>query len=440
MKQLLVALVLLAAAPAQAQLLNRIKNMARDKAENKVVRETGKAVDSVLDGKHGKKSSQPAAGKQEPGSSTSAKQANEQVAAGKPASPDSTAVASNFKVYSNYDFVPGDKVIAWEDFSQDARGDFPAKWNTNAGGEIVSLEGEPGQWLAIDKPGVYMPEFITELPDNFTLEFEVGCNPGFRNRSSPLSFAVAALRKPEEYTFYMQGSGGRTGFNTWVLPMSTDGQSGRFGYTASVGGNESTRQDNGITQQFHATTKNFMKVAIWRQKTRIRVYFNEEKVADVARALTATGYNALVFSLTSARTEPDRYFISNIRLAAGTPDLRNKLLTEGKFVTTGILFDVNSDHIKPESYGVLKEIAGVLKDNAALRVKITGHTDSDGEAAYNLNLSKQRAAAVKNALATAFGIAAERMDTDGKGETMPADKANTPTAKANNRRVEFEKL
>ncbi len=84
--------------------------------------------------------------------------------------------------------------------------------------------------------------------------------------------------------------------------------------------------------------------------------------------------------------------------------MRNKLLTEGKFTTTGILFDVNSDRIKPESYGVLKEIAAVLKNNPALKVKITGHTDSDGEAAYNLTLSKQRATAVKTALSSEFGI------------------------------------
>ncbi|MDF2189922.1 OmpA family protein [Paraflavitalea sp. CAU 1676] len=423
MKHLIIAIAVLTASSAEAQLLNKLKNLAKDKAENKVVKESGKAMDSVLDGKHGKKTTtSPAAGTPEKTGAVAA----------------APAAAGSLKVYSAYDFVPGDKVIAFEDFSQDARGDFPAKWNTNAGGEIVTLEGHSGQWLAINKSGVYMPEFISALPDNFTLEFEVGCNPGFRNQSSPLSFAIASLQKPDHYTRYMQGLGGRTGFNTWILPMSTDGQTGRMGYEASLNGDYSLQQQQATTQ-FHAKTKNFMKVAIWRQKTRIRIYFNEEKVVDVARALNAPAYNALVFGLTTARTEPDQYFITNLRLATGAPDLRNKLLTEGKFVTTGILFDVNSDRIKPESYGVLKEIAATLKENASLKVKITGHTDSDGEAAYNLNLSKQRAAAVKAALTTEFGIDADRMETDGKGESAPVDKATTPAAKANNRRVEFEK-
>ena len=56
----------------------------------------------------------------------------------------------------------------------------------------------------------------------------------------------------------------------------------------------------------------------------------------------------------------DRYIFGNIKLAVGSPDTRNKLITEGKFVTSGILFDVNSDKIKPESYGVMKDIANVL--------------------------------------------------------------------------------
>jgi len=120
--------------------------------------------------------------------------------------------------------------------------------------------------------------------------------------------------------------------------------------------------------------------------------------------------------------------------------MRSKLITEGKLVTRGILFDVNSDKIKPESYGTLKEIAKVLTENSTVRVKIIGHTDSDGSEASNFDLSKKRAESVKNALSSEFGIDAVRMETDGKGETEPVSDNNTPVGKANNRRVEFLKL
>jgi len=100
---------------------------------------------------------------------------------------------------------------------------------------------------------------------------------------------------------------------------------------------------------------------------------------------------------------------------------------------------VNSDRIKPESYGALKEIAGVLKGNAELKVLIVGHTDSDGDAALNLDLSKRRAASVRIDLVRGLAIEEARMDTHGKGESKSVDKNDTMAGKANNRRVQFIK-
>ncbi|MGE5411827.1 MAG: OmpA family protein, partial [Clostridiales bacterium] len=133
-------------------------------------------------------------------------------------------------------------------------------------------------------------------------------------------------------------------------------------------------------------------------------------------------------------------YFSNLRFAAGLPDMRNKLLTEGKLVTHGINFDVNSDKIRPDSYGTLKEIANVLKENSDVRVKIVGHTDSDGADAANMDLSKRRADAVKNALSSEFSIDKSRLEAAGKGESEPIADNATTEGKANNRRVEFIKL
>jgi len=90
--------------------------------------------------------------------------------------------------------------------------------------------------------------------------------------------------------------------------------------------------------------------------------------------------------------------VTNIRLAVGAPDMRNKLITEGKLVSYGIYFDVNKDVVKPESYGTLKEITSILNENPNVKVKIVGFTDSDGGIAANLDLSKRRGASVKNEL------------------------------------------
>src|SRR5262245_63724076 len=93
------------------------------------------------------------------------------------AAPAQGASAPTFQAYSKFDFVPGEKVVAFEDFSQDAIGDFPARWNTDGSGEIVTVAGKTGRWLKFTKPGFFTPEFITELPDNFTMEFDLTVPP-----------------------------------------------------------------------------------------------------------------------------------------------------------------------------------------------------------------------------------------------------------------------
>ena len=200
---------------------------------------------------------------------------------------------------------------------------------------------------------------------------------------------------------------------------------------------DSAAANQSTTPQLAAKSANPIHVSVWRQRQRVRVYINQEKVWDVPSALVASARLNSLFFHVSAADAGHEYFLTNIRAASGLPDTRNKLLKEGKWVTHGILFDVNSDRVRGESYGALKEIAGVLTENKDLRVVIVGHTDGDGDAAANLSLSQRRAASVKAVLTREFGIDAARMETDGKGETQPIESNDTPTGKASNRRVEF---
>lgn len=92
--------------------------------------------------------------------------------------------------------------------------------------------------------------------------------------------------------------------------------------------------------------------------------------------------------------------------------------------------------ILADSFGILDEVAKVMKDNATMEVRIEGHTDSDGAATLNLNLSKARADAVKAYLVRS-GIQTARMRSVGLGETSPIAENRTPEGKSLNRRVEF---
>jgi outer membrane protein OmpA-like peptidoglycan-associated protein len=344
---------------------------------------------------------------------------------------------ASLQTYSKYDFVPGDKVLVYEDFSRDAIGDFPENWNTNSAGEIVTVSGETGHWLMINKKGVFKPEDIKSLPDNFTLEFDLIYSSDNYISFLETLFMSAGNGKDGKVPLNAEFNyNKRSGVDLGIQPIPRDKGGTAIIRTYTAGDkmieNQVQFQNNGATK---------IKVSIWRQKQRLRVYLDQNKVFDLPRAFAAgETYNTVMFDCFGDFSNQDKYLIGNIKLAVGAPDTRNKLISEGKFSTTGILFDVNSAHIKPESYGSLKDIADVLKDNANVRVKIIGHTDSDGDASMNLALSKKRAEAVESFLQSEFNIDASRMETDGKGAADAVGDNKTSAGKAQNRRVEFVKL
>lgn len=112
----------------------------------------------------------------------------------------------------------------------------------------------------------------------------------------------------------------------------------------------------------------------------------------------------------------------------------------GNIAIYGILFDFDRAEIKPESKPQLEQIAALLKNDPALKVSVIGHTDNQGMATYNLVLSKRRAAAVVDVLIRDYGIAAGRMEAQGRGDTEPVSSNDSPEGQARNRRVELAGL
>lgn len=344
------------------------------------------------------------------------------------------------KTNSKFDFEPGKKQLAFDDFSTTDVGDFPLGWNTNSSAEIVTLDDSAQKWLSITKDGYFQPEYIKDMPDNFTLEFEIFTRykssnileyqlyimPS-KNPKKDLSdeypdnyFRFNWLGCNEVSSFYIVENGEKINSNTGLKISDLD---------CGNGNNDA----------------NIAKFSIWRQNGRLRIYINENKILDLPQAFDMKQkYNVFKIGAKymnfSTADNPDEFMISNIRYAVAGEDTRSKLITEGKFVTTGILFDVNSDNIKPESGVVLKEIATTLQENPTIKVKIIGHTDSDGDANANLALSQKRAAAIKIALNSFYGIDNSRLETDGKGESQPLNKNANAAEKSENRRVEFIKL
>jgi outer membrane protein OmpA-like peptidoglycan-associated protein len=123
--------------------------------------------------------------------------------------------------------------------------------------------------------------------------------------------------------------------------------------------------------------------------------------------------------------------------ATATREIATALEKVGRVDVYGIYFDLGSATIKPESEAVLKEIAEVLAANADWKLSVEGHTDNIGSGASNLDLSRRRAAAVKDALVARYGIRGERLTTAGFGASRPKETNSTLEGRARNRRVEL---
>lgn len=410
-----------------------------DKVGNKVGDKVDSAVDSLLSGSLFKK-------KKKKSNTTDETIAENAKSAPQTTTKDNSGVGagekvSDFKIYSKFDFIPGEKIIAYEDFSNTNVGDFPLGWNTNSSAEIVKLDGSDALWLSMTKDGYFQPELVKDLPVNFTLEFDVFNRYRSNNiLSYQFFFLPSANPRKDLSNDYPQNA---IQFN-WSACI------GSAQYYIIEGGETISQNEELSVKELASTDPEFKepviaKFSIWRQNNRLRIYVNENKVLDLPQAFDPKQtYNMFKFGAKkmnfSTNDNKDEFMVANLRYAVGAPDTRHKLITEGKFVTNGILFEIQKADVKPESYAVIKEIASTLKENPTVRIKIIGHASNDGDATANLSLSKLRAAAVKDVLVKEFAIDAARLETEGKGSTEPIDTGNTPTARANNRRVEFIKL
>ncbi len=119
--------------------------------------------------------------------------------------------------------------------------------------------------------------------------------------------------------------------------------------------------------------------------------------------------------------------------------MKAALDTDGKVALYGILFDYDKATLQQSSNKQLQEVVTLLLNNPDLNLEIQGHTDSDGSADYNLQLSQRRSESVLNYLVL-FGVAPSRLKATGYGESMPVAPNDTDENKAKNRRVELARI
>ena len=429
---LIIALVF-CAPHSNAQLLKKLKKRAERtverKLEQKVEKETSKGMDSILnpEDQSNKNESPDSPSIDMPNNSPNTNQGRNQTMEG-----NNVNISDGLEVYSKFDFVPGDKQLFFDDFSQDFIGDFPSKWNTNATGEVVKINNVEGNWFELKSGyGVFYVPDVKDLPEDFSIEFDVVAQGLGRQTSSTARMYIILS---DNNTF-------KNGTNHYAQSEIPFGQYGAFSLRVK---NYFNRNVGAINTDIKADIRdevlNKPHISISVTKNRYRLWINEVKYVDIPRFIEELNVlKYLKFHINNFKDGEERIFISNLKVAEGGVDLRRQLISEGKISTNGILFDSGSANIQPQSLGIIRQISQVLMQDESINLLIVGHTDADGPDDANLKLSKARAEAVKSALINIYKVSGDRLATDGKGESVPVSDNSTTEGKAQNRRVEFVK-
>lgn len=309
--------------------------------------------------------------------------------------------------WAKYDFIPGDQVIFEDNLAGEENGEFPSRWDLHDGSiEVAVLDNE--NVIMFREYGSTIIPYMKDpksdyLPDIFTIEFDAYIP---NNSISVYLFDMKNQSSPP----------GRTYLDVWGDMMEFKPASSKL-----PGGEKVNNQ--------------WAHVAVAFTKGQLKAYLNETRLINIPRL----SFNPTGISIRALHSgDNNHFYIKNIRIAEGGVKYYDRFMQDGKIIANGIRFDVNKATLKPESMGIINEIAGLMKAHPEVKFSVEGHTDSDGDDAFNQTLSEQRAATVVSTL-TGLGIDADRLTSKGWGETRPLDNNSTPEGKANNRRVEFVK-
>lgn len=324
--------------------------------------------------------------------------------------------------YAKSDFVPGDEIIFEDNLANEQMGEFPSQWDLIEGSvEVANIAGR--QCIYFDPKGgtvaPLMKDMKSYLPDVFTLELDFFAN---RYESGFLDGYCFCFYNAEKRVLEIDMNYTNSQEGNKDIHWNYDTPSGDY----RVG-------DAQIIVQPEA----WNHLAISFNKRALKVYVNGIRIANIPNMAAPVRFDVVGREWGTADTF--REAITNIRLAQGAVPLYDRMMTDGKFITYGITFDVGKATIKPESMGEINRIVQLMTENPDLKFSVEGHTDSTGNAASNQTLSEQRAQAIVDKLVE-LGIAKDRLTAVGKGQNNPIADNSTDEGRAKNRRVEFVKM
>jgi len=424
-----VAALALTCVAAQAQFGQRLGNAVQKAAENTTVKKAeqktstavGKGIDKATDlntykddGKAEENVETGKAGNQ-PASSTSSIS---------PASPTSSPVSpitptqtpqQDIMAWNKFDFVSGDEIMFDDNQVSEKLGEFPSMWDMTKGNiEISNINSE--NCIALFKVAGITPLMKTPknyLPEDFTIELDFYQSDG------------KGLEGMYEFNI-LDG-------NTKILFIKIweNASNKEIGMEIRSTGGENRRISETVDYN-----RGWNRLSISFNKRALKVYVNEKRVGNAPNIAQGKWFSISTYLNTGRET---KFFIRNVRIAKGAVPLYDRMMSDGKFITYGITFDVGKSTIKSESMGEINRIVALMNENPDLKFSVEGHTDSTGSAATNQTLSEARSQSVVDKIVE-NGIARDRLKAAGKGQNSPIADNGTDEGRAKNRRVEFVKL
>lgn len=334
--------------------------------------------------------------------------------------------SASIGVYQNYDFVPGDKILFEDHFTDDQNGEFPAHWQLSGSAQGV-VNTQQGYKSAVITDGGYyylLPRITNKsyLGKEFTVEYDVYAEEN--------AFPVkVSFHSASNMSAYSQEDNDNYASNLTVDKTRVEYHTNSSNFENLNANLPAAIAEDNFNNKWH-------HIAIGVKNNQLKVYVDQYRVLTVPD----THVQPVFVSFSGSASQETPIIFSNVKIAAGGgQNMIGKKFTDAKIVTHGINFDIDKATIRSESMGTLNMVVQVMKDNPDLKFEIDGHTDNTGSAPHNLTLSQQRADAVKAQLLS-MGIDAKRLDSKGFGDTKPISDNNTLEGKANNRRVEFVKM
>lgn len=394
---------------ASAGFLDNLVDKIEQEADNRLNRRTDEAIDDTFDSAEDEFDDSFSGHQDRAGSQDSSH-------ASTPSHSSSNTQPNNPNIkWAKFDFVPGDTVLFEDKPSIDEEnGEFPSRWDLKEGSvEIAEVNGE-NVIMFLDH-GTIIPYLKNSrndyLPDVFTLEFDAYFSKGYSGRYWVNFF-------DEKNQWKKRGKNQRMTI-----------------YVNSIRLDKSEKTYPGKRKNNKDEVGGWRHISIAFTRGKLKAYMNDTRLINIPH------YPGNPTGITISAEKHDNYekFIKNIRLAKGGVKYYDRVLQDGKIIVNGIRFDVNKANILPESNGAINKIYSLMRKHPDIRFRVEGHTDSDGGEKSNLRLSQSRAEAVMNRLIS-MGVASNRLQAKGFGESKPIDTNGTAEGRANNRRVEFIKL